>query len=99
MLPAGNSESVALNWETPLTKPVSEEPRASIRSVKNVPVVTVKALGEALLCHAGAVFTSEGLATMSLDVATNNPVARALYERMGFVKVGTNRSWRKAVVG
>lgn len=54
-----------------------------------------KGLGEALLAHAIAAFAAEGLPTVALEVATNNPAARALYERMGFVATTSYRSWRK----
>ena len=52
-------------------------------------------LGEALLRHALSAFAAEGIATAALEVATNNPAARALYERMGFRVVASYRSWRK----
>ena len=54
-----------------------------------------KGLGEALLNHALGAFAGEGIETAALEVATNNPIARALYERMGFEVVGSYRSWRK----
>lgn len=52
-------------------------------------------IGEWLLSHALASFAKEGIGTCSLEVATNNPRARGLYERMGFKVTGRYRSWRK----
>ena len=54
-----------------------------------------KGLGEALLNHAIGAFAGEGIETIALEVATDNPVARALYQRMGFEVTGSYRSWRK----
>ena len=57
-----------------------------------------KGLGEALLAAALAGFAAEGLRSAALEVATNNPNARALYERMGFTVAGSYESWRKRLL-
>ena len=54
-----------------------------------------KGLGEALLVRAMRLFAAEGLETAALEVAINNPQARALYERLGFTISSSYRSWRK----
>ncbi|MGE3074546.1 MAG: GNAT family N-acetyltransferase [Dehalococcoidia bacterium] len=54
-----------------------------------------KGLGEALLVRALQLFAAEGIETARLEVATNNPQARALYERLGFTTTSSYRSWRK----
>ena len=56
-----------------------------------------KGLGEALLARALTAFAKEGIETAALEVATNNPAARALYERMGFAVLSGYESWRKTL--
>ncbi len=56
-----------------------------------------KGLGEALLVRAMKLFAAEGIETAALEVATNNPQARALYERLGFTISSSYRSWRKTL--
>ena len=53
-----------------------------------------KGVGEALLSDALRAFEREGIETAALEVATNNPSARALYERMGFELAASHESWR-----
>lgn len=57
-----------------------------------------KGLGEALLSRSLRALASEGLESARLEVATNNPNARALYDRMGFTVAGSNESWRKRLL-
>jgi GNAT superfamily N-acetyltransferase len=56
-----------------------------------------KGLGEAMISRALSAFAAEGIETAALEVATNNPQARALYERMGFKISSSYRSWRKTL--
>jgi ribosomal protein S18 acetylase RimI-like enzyme len=55
-------------------------------------------LGESLIQHALRAFGREGLNEAALEVATNNPFAVRLYERMGFRAVGLHESWWKVLV-
>lgn len=57
-----------------------------------------KGLGEALLARSLHAFANEGLESAALEVATNNPNARALYERMGFTVASSYESWRKRLL-
>lgn len=56
-----------------------------------------RGLGEAMLVRALRHFAAEGIETAALEVATNNPRARALYERLGFNELSSYRSWRKTL--
>lgn len=56
-----------------------------------------KGIGEAILSYALTAFAAEGIERAALEVATNNPVAQALYERMGFTVSASHRSWRKTL--
>ncbi len=52
-------------------------------------------VGEAMLAQAMGRFAAHGLSAVALEVATNNPHARALYERMGFAVTNSRQSWQK----
>ena len=52
-------------------------------------------IGEGLIALTLGFFAAGGIETAALEVATNNPEARALYERMGFRVSASYRSWRK----
>lgn len=52
-------------------------------------------LGEFMLTRALRSFARRGLMTAALEVATNNPHARRLYERMGFGVAHSWQSWQK----
>ncbi len=54
-----------------------------------------RGLGEALISRALRAFAGAGLQRAALEVATNNPHARRLYERMGFVTTSSWQSWQK----
>ena len=56
-----------------------------------------RGLGEFLLAEGLRAFRDKGLAGAALEVATNNPHASALYERMGFRRAGGYESWRKRI--
>ena len=54
-----------------------------------------RGLGSALLCAAMHRFRSKGLRWAALDVNTNNPEARRLYERLGYERRKTYTSFQK----
>ncbi len=54
-----------------------------------------RGLGELLLSKALRSFARRGLKTAALEVSTNNPHARALYERFGFAATHSRQSWQK----
>lgn len=54
-------------------------------------------LGAAILSQVMRSFAAAGLKTAALEVATNNPTARRLYERMGFARTHSWQSWRKTL--
>ncbi len=54
-------------------------------------------LGAAILSRVLRSFADAGLRTAALEVATNNPTARRLYERMGFERTHSWQSWRKTL--
>lgn len=54
-------------------------------------------LGAAILSQVMRSFADAGLQTAALEVATNNPVARRLYERLGFEQTHSWQSWRKTL--
>jgi mycothiol synthase len=54
-----------------------------------------RGLGSALLCEAMHRFRSKGLRWAALDVNTNNPEARRLYERLGFERRKAYTSFQK----
>lgn len=54
-------------------------------------------LGAAILSQVMQSFAAAGLKTAALEVATNNPTARRLYERMGFARTHSWQSWRKTL--
>jgi GNAT superfamily N-acetyltransferase len=54
-------------------------------------------LGAAILSQVMQSFAEAGLKTAALEVATNNPTARRLYERLGFERTHAWQSWRKAL--
>lgn len=56
-----------------------------------------KGLGAALLAGALRGFAGLGLERAALDVATNNPGARRLYDRMGFHPIHNWQSWRQTL--
>ncbi len=58
-----------------------------------------KGLGAAILSQVMQSFANAGLKTAALEVATNNPVARRLYERLGFERTHSWQSWRKTLSG
>lgn len=54
-----------------------------------------RGLGSALLCEAMRRFRSKGLRWAALDVNTDNPKARRLYQRLGFERLKTYTSFQK----
>lgn len=54
-----------------------------------------RGIAAALLSRATAAFGAQGMPEVVLEVATNNPEARALYSKLGFRVVGTYQSYRK----
>lgn len=52
-------------------------------------------LGELMLSMALRAFARRGLKKAALEVATNNPHARSLYERLGFTVTHSWQSWQK----
>ena len=56
-----------------------------------------KGIGEFLLSRAARSFARRGLSHAALEVATNNPHARALYQRFGFEVARSWQSWQKAL--
>jgi len=54
-----------------------------------------RGLGSALLCEVMHRFRSKGLRWAALEVNTNNPEARRLYERLGFERRKTYTSFQK----
>ncbi len=54
-----------------------------------------KGMGGGILARAMASFTRVGLSESALEVATNNPAARRLYERLGFQVRMSRHFWRK----
>lgn len=54
-----------------------------------------RGIGEAMLARALRAFAGLGLQKCNLEVATNNPSARALYERLGFRVTHSWQAWQK----
>ena len=54
-----------------------------------------RGLGEALLARAMRSFADRGLQKAALEVATNNLVAHALYQRLGFETTHSWQAWQK----
>lgn len=55
--------------------------------------------GSALLAHAIARCSENGIETVALEVRASNKVAKKLYSKFGFVKVGCRKNYYIAVIG
>lgn len=55
--------------------------------------------GSALLSHAISRCSENGIKTVALEVRASNKVAKRLYSKFGFVKVGSRKNYYIAVIG
>jgi ribosomal-protein-alanine N-acetyltransferase len=76
-----------------LVRHVADE--AEVVTIAVTPATRQHGIGRALVAHALDVLRARGVATVYLEVATNNVAAIALYRRVGFKASATRRNYYK----